>query len=350
MVAHLSQALIALLTAAALAPLGCASSRSAPLSPSAASSATAPVPPPPKEQAPTAQPAHEPWLESVLADHPLTGRIYRPADGSFVTRAQVAAAVASTSLLMLGEKHDNRDHHRLQAEMLRAFLDAHPGAAVAFEMLDVGQQPAVDKYLDGHPSSIDGLADAVAWGETGWPEWTVYRPVFQVAFERGAPIVAANLPRDEAMSVAREKDQSPILKLLSLPALPQAQLDAMSAEMKESHCGALPERMIPGMVLAQRARDATIAAHVEQASAGKGAALITGNGHARKDRGVPVALAAVDSRPLLTIAFVEVYRGEDDPAAYVDRAAGGVQPYDYVWFTPRVDEKDPCEQMRMPAR
>ncbi len=284
----------------------------------------------------------------MLVDHPLTGRIYEPSKHGFTTRAQLDSAVHAAHFLMLGEKHDNRDHHRLQADLLRVFLRSRPDPAVAFEMLDVAQQPDVDRFLAAHPRSVDGFDRAVNWGDSGWPAWSMYRPVFAAALEGGARIVAANLPRADAMSVATQGDKSPILGLLSLVPLPQPQLDAMAKEMGESHCGALPDSMLPGMVLAQRARDATIAAHVREADHGSGVALVCGDGHARKDRGVPVALQASPSQPVLSIAFIEVYRGEADPASYVDAAEPGKEPFDFVWFTPRVDEKDPCEQMHMP--
>ena len=61
--------------------------------------------------------------------------------------------------------------------------------------------------------------------------------------------------------------------------------------MRESHCGALPEAMLDPLVLAQRARDARMAARLEAAGAERGAVLITGNGHARTMRRVPALLA-----------------------------------------------------------
>jgi hypothetical protein len=60
--------------------------------------------------------------------------------------------------------------------------------------------------------------------------------------------------------------------------------------------------------------------------------LVGGTGHIRPDRAVPQYLE--DS---LAIAFVEVPRtgGEVSPGDFEGAA-------DYVWFTPRVDDVDPC--------
>jgi hypothetical protein len=70
--------------------------------------------------------------------------------------------------------------------------------------------------------------------------------------------------------------------------------------------------------------------------------LITGAGHARNDRGVPYYLRLVDPDALVvSIGFREVSAGAEAISDYQDAAN-----YDFVWFTPRVDDNDPCEQFK----
>jgi uncharacterized iron-regulated protein len=76
---------------------------------------------------------------------------------------------------------------------------------------------------------------------------------------------------------------------------------------------------------------------------GEGAILIAGSGHAREDRAVPWQLRARGGGESLTLALVEVVAGRD---AARDYAAFDPRQFDFVWFTPRVDEKDPCEAWR----
>ena len=40
---------------------------------------------------------------------------------------------------------------------------------------------------------------------------------------------------------------------------------------------------------------------------------------------------------------MEVDGEAQDPAAYAARFGVEALPFDYVWFTPRVDDLDPCE-------
>jgi hypothetical protein len=57
----------------------------------------------------------------------------------------------------------------------------------------------------------------------------------------------------------------------------------------------------------------------------------------------------LQSRPgakIVSIAWLEVLPEADTVADYAQRWGGEVLPFDYVWFTPRADRPDPCEQFR----
>ena len=288
------------------------------------------------------RPGEGDWIEQVLVTHPLVGRIYRPSHHDFVARAQLDDALLRAHYVLLGEKHDNRDHHRLQTAVLEQLLHSRRGAAVAFEMLDTSQQAALDQYLGGQARDVDAMAELLRWDDSGWPAWSMYRPLFAAALEHNARIVAANLPRMEAMAIALRGRSAPELAAIALPRLPAAELAAMEQEMRQVHCDSLPASMVTGVALAQQARDATMARALLRADRGSGVVLVTGDGHARSDRGVPVTLRAAGPAAVLSVAWLEVARGHSLPEDYLDRAEPGAAPYDFVWFTPRVDEVDPC--------
>jgi uncharacterized iron-regulated protein len=101
------------------------------------------------------------------------------------------------------------------------------------------------------------------------------------------------------------------------------------------------------MVLAQRARDAALADGM-LATARDGAVLIAGSGHVRADRGVPSYLRArAPEASIATLAPLEVRDGWTRPEDY-EAAYGGRLPYDWVWFTPRMNDVDPCASFRRP--
>jgi uncharacterized iron-regulated protein len=123
----------------------------------------------------------------------------------------------------------------------------------------------------------------------------------------------------------------------------------MEREIRDAHCGELPDTMVPSMVTAQRARDAQLAERL-LATQRDGAVLIAGTGHVRSDRGVPAYLAVrAPGVVIASVAFVEVASGRLAPADYAERFGAARLPFDYVWFTTRADDADPCAKLRRPS-
>ena len=79
-----------------------------------------------------------------------------------------------------------------------------------------------------------------------------------------------------------------------------------------------------------------------------GAVLIAGNGHVRRDRGVPHhlrALAPTTGQLTAAVGILEVQEGQLQPVAYA-QGAGPQRAYDFLLFTARVNNDDPCERFR----
>lgn len=292
------------------------------------------------------------WQAPLGREHPLTGRIWDVNAAGFVTPDTLAARLAGARYVLLGERHDNPDHHRVQAALVRALLAAGRRPAVAFEMFSADDAPALARHLAAAPRDGAGLADAVGWARSGWPSWAFYQPIAQAALDAGLPIVAANLAPRTARALARG-DRSALPDgladryALDRP-LPHGGQAALADEIRASHCGHLSGERIEGMVLAQRARDAALADSMFTASR-EGAVLIAGAGHVRTDRGVPVYLRARDpGGPIAALAPLEVRDEWTRPADYAE-AFGGRLPYDWVWFTPRMGDVDPCARFRRVA-
>ena len=151
-----------------------------------------------------------------------------------------------------------------------------------------------------------------------------------------AVLVGAALPRDTVRAAFSESatvifDGDAALFGLDLP-LPAGELKARKQLQFEAHCEAMPMEMMAGMVEAQRLRDAAFAQATIAALEKFGApvVLITGNGHARRDWGVPAYLARV--APDASVLSVGQGENGGDP--------GGI--FDAVWDAPATDRPDPC--------
>ncbi|HEX6211504.1 MAG TPA: ChaN family lipoprotein [Methylomirabilota bacterium] len=291
------------------------------------------------------------WQAPLGRQHPLTGRIWDAPAATFRAPAALLARLAGARYVLLGERHDNPDHHRAQAAILRGLLEAGRRPAVVFEMFTLDDAPVIARHLAAAPRDARGLADAVNWRQSGWPDWSHYEPIAQAALDAGLPIVAANLPPATARALARGQraalpDGLAERYHLDRP-LPGDAQAALTEEIHRAHCGHLPVERLDGMVLAQRARDAMLADRMLTAG-GDGAVLIAGAGHVRTDLGVPLYLRArAPDASVAAVGPLEVEDARTEPAHYA-ADFGGRLPFDWVWFTPRLDRGDPCAHFRRP--
>ena len=243
----------------------------------------------------------------------------------------VALAAGAFDVHVLGEVHDNPTHH---AEQARRVAEIAP-AALVFEMLTEAQAARALPELRGDPTALE---EALGWAESGWPDFTMYYPVFAAAPE--ARILGAAVPRAAARAAMRDGlaatfgDEVGRYGLTeALPPAEQAQRETLQ---QEAHCGALPDEMLPAMVAVQRLRDAALARAVVRALAATGGpvAVITGNGHARRDWGLPRVLARVAPEARVHVLL----QGEEDVVP-----EGG---HDEVVFAPAAPREDPCAAFR----
>jgi len=242
-----------------------------------------------------------------------------------------AARLGTADVAVLGERHDNPLHHNAQARLV-AEIDP---AALVFEMIPEALALTVTDEMRG---DADRLAGHLDWNARGWPDFSMYWPIFAAAPD--ATLFGAELPRDEverAMDEGAADALGDWAALFGLDTAPDpAEQGGREAEMSASHCGALPDALLPRMVEAQRVRDAGLARAVLAAMAETGGpvAVITGNGHARKDWGMPALLA--EAAPDLDVVVLGQFEAEPDSP----------QPYDFWTVAPPPERGDPCAAFR----
>lgn len=229
-------------------------------------------------------------------------------------------------VFVLGEVHDNPVHHDHQARAVAAVAPK----AIIFEMLTPEQaQRTPDDRRDA-----GALDAAYGWSASGWPDFAMYHPIFLAA--PGARIYGGDLAPG-AVRRALTEGAAAVFGPgadrfgLEAPLSPNVQ-SALERELDLAHCGALSPDVLPGMAEAQRLRDAALARAVVQAmdDTGGPVAVITGNGHARRDRGVPAVLER--AAPDLSVLAVGQLEGN----------AGPSQPFDLWLVTGAPDRDDPC--------
>lgn len=294
-----------------------------------------------------AQSAESSWQSPLYQDHPLVGRIWRASDQRFISAEELQQALSAKRFLLLGEKHDNPDHHSLRRTLLQGMLQEGALGVVSFEMLDSSQQALVDDLHGVDLNSAQALQTHLQWDAEGW-DWNFYGPVLTDLLRAGVPVRAGNISRDEMMTVYGSELDTEVAAVMDA-----GQMEQLNKDIDESHCGMLPASQFPAMVRVQQSRDASMARSLlsAQESAGK-RVLIAGNYHVRRDLGVPNYLAAgladmpaAAEQDIVTLGFMEVSAESDSPMEYTE-AFSATAPFDYLWFTPGVTTEDYCAAMR----
>jgi len=304
---------------------------------------------------------HSIWSSPLHRDHALTGTIWSTRANQPVSRGELVGVLATSPLVLLGEVHDNADHHRLRAGLIgtivsrrrKAQADANrAGPAIVFEQIRADQQPVVDSFLSLNTPGAVRLLQQLEWERSGWPPGEIFAPLFDQVLRLQLPILGGNAPSGVVRNVARqglaavsdvERARLGLDVQLDLP-LHQV----LIREIGASHCGMLPSSAFAPMAVAQKYRDAYLADVMLKAQGRHGSAvLIAGNGHVRADRGVPWHLRRrAPGLGTVVVAFAEVDGSKGAAESYIPRDPAGRPATDYVWFTPQAERADPCEVMR----
>lgn len=242
-------------------------------------------------------------------------------------------SVTPAQVWLLGEIHDNPAAHRQRYALLQQRVEQGWRPAVVLEQFDRENQDLLDK---AQKSCLDAQCLIRVAGGGRW-DWQQYYPLLQLALDYHLPLVAGNLSRADASRVVRDGmravfDAQSMRDYQLEQALPNDLRAAQAAEIATSHCNMLPEMMVDGMVNAQVARDIWMARLIREQRP-RDVVLIAGNGHVRKDIGVPYWLTRLP--PTLSMHTV----------GYTEAAAAPGQ-YDTVVQLAAVVRPDPCASLK----
>ncbi len=262
-------------------------------------------------------------------DHHRVGQIVDLRSGRQIPAEQLLTELADVAIVLLGEKHDNPDHHTLQLWLLQALEMRRAQGAVVMEMLTVDQQETVSqvqhKVRKGAQPADVPLA--LKW-DKGW-DWQQYSALVTHVLAQPYPLLAGNLNRDGLMAIYRNPPE-----LVGIQSTRADVTERLSEQIREAHCNKLPETQLPAMLAVQQQRDRSMAQIV--LAAPKPALLIAGAYHTRYDLGVPLHiqdLQTVSDLQQRVLIFAEADQQVDASSA------------DFVWYTPSVAEQDYCADL-----
>jgi uncharacterized iron-regulated protein len=116
---------------------------------------------------------------------------------------EIIRNAASQDVVLLGEQHDEEDHHRWQLQMLAALHAQRPTMVIGFEMFPRRVQPVLDQWVAGTLSPREFLKQA-DWNTVWAFPQQIYMPLFEFARINKIPMIALNIDSKLSRQVAEK--------------------------------------------------------------------------------------------------------------------------------------------------
>ncbi|MDO8962417.1 MAG: ChaN family lipoprotein [Methylophilus sp.] len=260
-------------------------------------------------------------------------QIIETATQASISQTQLITHLKQQDYILLGEVHDEPSHHLRRADLIKALAELQP--VVVAEQLEANQ---LVTYTDNLLDDVSRAGfDAKVW------DWALYSPLLMVLEAQKVSLIGGNLPisvvRDISKSGATAVPQT-LRDMISQAGLNATGESQLVADLEAGHCGHLPKQYLPNFILAQRARDASML-NAMQNSDHKPVILLAGNGHVRKDYGIPTLIQST-AKQVVTIGFLQV------DTLTPEQLQDYQQQFDYLWLTGAVTRDDPCVAFKLP--
>lgn len=184
--------------------------------------------------------------------------------GDTLTFEGLAARLADTRVLLLGESHTAMDYHRAQLRVIRALHESGRRVLIGLEMYPYTEQRYLDQWIDGLLTE-DGFLKLSAWYEHWGYHWYYYREIFLYAKNNGLRMYAINTPRDVVAAVRKKgfanltsEEAAHIPTKVDVDSVDHMTFFKASFSEGDSVHGGMSEDAWKGMLSAQATWDATM--------------------------------------------------------------------------------------------
>lgn len=123
--------------------------------------------------------------------------------GSEVRQEEVFKNLVNHDVVLLGESHDQAEHHRWQLDTIAALFGYRPDMVLGFEMFPRSVQPVLDRWTKGELDEVAFLRE-VDWQQSWGLDSALYMPLFHFARMHRLPMLALNVDREKSRRIARQ--------------------------------------------------------------------------------------------------------------------------------------------------
>jgi uncharacterized iron-regulated protein len=132
-------------------------------------------------------------------------KVYDLERGQQLSDTQALQRLQRSRIVLVGEHHNNADHHLAQLQVIQALHRAGQKVAVGMEMFRRDSQHALDEWTSGRMEEQRFIEVFY----TNWTfGWKLYRPILAYARDHRIPVVGLNVSRKITAQVAHHGFQS----------------------------------------------------------------------------------------------------------------------------------------------
>ncbi len=252
------------------------------------------------------------WASARAATCPQPAQWLQLADGAIrpSTLQEAIAHAARQRVVLLGENHDDAEHHRWQLHVLAALHAHQPDIALGLEMFPRRLQPVLDAWTSGSLGEREFLARS-EWDEVWGIDAALYLPLFHYARMHRIPMLALNVERSLVRDIGNRGWQAIRLEQREGVGDPAPPAPAYVRSLYEAYVAHRPDapaepaiptdaqlrdpqfvRFVQSMQVWDRAMAQGIVEHLAR-GASRMVVGIMGSGHLREGFGVPHQLRAL---------------------------------------------------------
>ncbi len=119
--------------------------------------------------------------------------------------SQMSADLRKNRIILVGEHHSNKSHHRAQLAVIQALVQTGAKVAIGLEMFRDDSQSKLDQWIRGELDEAD--FERIYYDNWNFP-YDAYRMIFEYARDNRIPMIGLNVSRDITRQVSRGGFQS----------------------------------------------------------------------------------------------------------------------------------------------
>jgi uncharacterized iron-regulated protein len=222
--------------------------------------------------------------------------ILRLPDGDPVSFHELLNNLEPSSVIFMGETHDQIEHHHCQVRTLQGLIGKNRDVIVGMEMFERSQQSILDQWTEGKLTQGEFLKE-VKWETTWGMDYNLYRGLLDEAKTRRLRVLCLNIERELVRRMGQQgitglspEDRA---KLPEMDLSDQAHRHFVASIYKSHHGGSAKnfENFYQAQCLWDEAMAETLFCFLQSPEGrGKTVLVIAGSGHVAFDFGIPKRL------------------------------------------------------------